>query len=61
MSKRINYADAAAYIGVKVQTLRAMVCQKRVPHIRLGGKLVVFDVEMLDEWLRSRVVRNEEK
>lgn len=56
MSKRINYAEAAAYLGVKVPTLRSMVHRKQVPHIRLSGKLVVFDLETLDQWLSSRAV-----
>jgi excisionase family DNA binding protein len=56
VNKRITYAEAAAFLGVKVPTLRSMVCRKPVPHIRLGGKLVVFDVETLEQWLRSRAV-----
>jgi excisionase family DNA binding protein len=53
---RLTYSEAAAHIGVKLGTLRAMVCQKKVPHIRLGGRLVVFDRDALDEWLAERAV-----
>lgn len=56
MTRRLNYAEAAAYIGVKVPTLRSMVCRKQVPHIRLSGKLVRFDVDELDAWLRAHSV-----
>jgi excisionase family DNA binding protein len=56
MSRRVNYADAAQYLGVKVPTLRSMVHRKQVPHIRLSGKLVVFDLETLDQWLRDKMV-----
>lgn len=56
MSKRINYSAAADYLGVKVQTLRTMVHRKQVPHVRLGGRLVVFDTEQLDAWLAERSI-----
>ena len=56
MSQRLNYAEAAAYLGLKVETLRSMVCRKQVPHIRLSGKLVRFDRETLDAWLREHSV-----
>lgn len=55
-SKRITYADAAAYLGIKVGTLRSMVARKQVPHIRLGGKLVRFDVAELDAWIKQHSV-----
>lgn len=59
MSKRLSYAAAAQYLGVKLPTLRSMVHRKQVPHIRLTTKLVVFDIEMLDRWLQSRAVAND--
>lgn len=56
VSKRINYAAAAEYLGVKVQTLRTMVHRRQVPHVRLGGRLVVFDTATLDAWIEERSV-----
>jgi excisionase family DNA binding protein len=54
---RLTYPQAAAHLGLKVGTLRAMVCQEKVPHIRLGPRLVVFDREALDLWLAERSVQ----
>jgi len=54
---RLSYAEAAAHLGIKLQTLRAMVCQKRVPHVRLGGRLVVFDSDVLDAWLAEKTAK----
>jgi excisionase family DNA binding protein len=51
--RRVNYVDAAAFLGIKVTTLRSMVHRKQVPHIRLGPQLVVFDLDVLSEWLRG--------
>lgn len=54
--KRINYQDAASYLGIKVATLRSMVSRRQVPHIRLGPQLVRFDIDELEKWLREHSV-----
>lgn len=59
MSKRINYAAAAAHIGIKVTTLRSMVHHKQVPHIRVSPRVVVFDTDALDAWLSKRAVNDQ--
>lgn len=56
MSARISYDTAAVHLGVNVSTLRSWVCRRQVPHIRLSGRVVVFDVEELDRWLAERRV-----
>ena len=62
MTKRIDYATAADLLGIGVGTLRSMVHRKQVPHIRMGPKLVRFDVHELEEWLRaSSVPANESR
>jgi excisionase family DNA binding protein len=53
---RLTYKEAAAHLGLKIGTLKAMVCRKEVPHIRLGPRLVVFDPTELDAWLAERRV-----
>jgi excisionase family DNA binding protein len=55
-SRRVNYQEAAEYLGLKLSTLRSMVCRRRVPHIRLGPQLVVFDLAQLDAWLAECAV-----
>jgi len=53
---RLSYAEAAKHLGLKIGTLRALVCREGVPHIRLGPRLVVFDRDALDTWLTERAV-----
>ena len=53
---RIGYDAAAAYLAVPISTLRSWVCRKQVPHIRLTGRVVIFDVAELDRWLAARRV-----
>lgn len=49
----LSYTQAAAKLAVPVGTLRAMVSRKRVPHIRLGPRVVKFDEAELDRWIES--------
>lgn len=56
MSKRINYSAAAELLGVGVPTLRSMVHRKQVPHIRMGPKMVRFDRDELEQWLKAHSV-----
>ena len=56
MSERINYTAAAELLGVNVGTLRSMVHRRQVPHIRMGAKLVRFDRDELEQWLRAHSV-----
>jgi excisionase family DNA binding protein len=51
--RRVGYAEAAKFVGIKVGTLRSMVCRKQVPHIRLGPQLVLFDLDELERWLHE--------
>jgi excisionase family DNA binding protein len=54
--KLVGYAEAALMLGVRVGTLYGLVHKKRVPHVRLGGRLVRFDHDALVAWLDARRV-----
>jgi excisionase family DNA binding protein len=57
--KHLTYSQAAEFLNVKVPTLRSMVCRRQVPHIRLSGKMVRFDADELERWLRGKAVNDE--
>lgn len=52
----LTYSQAADMLAVPVGTLYAWVHQKRVPHIRISGRLVRFDRDELIAWLEGRRV-----
>jgi excisionase family DNA binding protein len=54
---RVRYKEAATHTGIPQGTLRAMVCTKTIPHIRIGPRMVLFDIEQLDRWLAERTVQ----
>lgn len=52
----LTYAEAATYLGLKIGTLYAYVSQRRIPHVRLSGRLVLFRRVDLDAWMTSHAV-----
>ena len=52
----VGYSEAAAILGVPVGTLYAWVHHRRVPHVRLGPRLVKFSRVGLGRWLAERAV-----
>ena len=52
----VGYTEAAAILGVPVGTLYAWVHHRRVPHVRLGPRLVKFSRVGLVRWLAERAV-----
>ena len=52
----LSYQQASAVLGIPVGTLYALVHQKRIPHIRLSGRMVRFHPDALHAWLEERIV-----
>ena len=52
----MTYCEVARLTGLKVGTLYAMVSTRRIPHIRLSGRLVRFPKVAIDRWLAERLV-----
>ncbi len=55
MRKLIGVAEAANYTGLSIHTVYTMVSQRRIPHVKVG-RLVKFDVPMLDAWIQRNTV-----
>lgn len=47
----LTYQQASQVLGVPRGTLYALVHHNRVPHIRLGRRLVRFDRRQLEEFI----------
>ncbi|MGH7283105.1 MAG: helix-turn-helix domain-containing protein [Polyangiaceae bacterium] len=52
----LDYAEAARFLRLSIHTLYWLVAQRRVPHTRLGPRLVRFSRTALEKWLRDRSV-----
>lgn len=52
----MNYDEAAEYLGVLKGTLYCMVSRRRIPHVRLGPRLVRFRRTELENWLETKSI-----
>jgi excisionase family DNA binding protein len=57
MQRHLNYSEASALLGIRTATLYSLVHHKRIPHVRLGKRLVRFPEEELRRWLESQLVQ----
>jgi excisionase family DNA binding protein len=55
-AEMLSYREAAKFLGLPVATLYSLVRERRVPHVRLGLRLVRFPREELRRWVASRLV-----
>ena len=51
----VSIQDTAHYTGLSVHTLYTMVSQRRIPFVKVG-RLVKFDLELLDKWIKQNTV-----
>jgi excisionase family DNA binding protein len=57
MERRLlDINEAADYLNLSTSTLYSWVSQRRIPHLKLGGR-VRFDKKALDRWIK-RFERN---
>lgn len=49
----LNYAQAAEYLAMPVGTLRSLVSHRKIPHARMGPRLVRFELADLDAWIAA--------
>jgi excisionase family DNA binding protein len=55
--RTISYQEAEQLLGLRGPTLRWLVHQRRIPHIRLGPRMVRFRVVELNAWLEAHACR----
>lgn len=53
----VGYGGAAKTTGLNRPTLRWLVHEKRIPHVRVGPRLVLFRVSELKAWLEAHACR----
>lgn len=56
MEEMLTYEQLSRRTGIKVNTLYGLVSQRRIPHVRIGRRLVRFDPVVIERWLRDKYV-----
>ena len=51
----LTIQEASQYTGLSVHTLYTMVSQRRIPYVKIG-RLVKFEKEQLDKWIKYQTV-----
>jgi excisionase family DNA binding protein len=54
LPKLVGYERAAELLDVPIKLLQKWTSQKRVPHVRLGPRIVKFDEAELARWIEDR-------
>lgn len=52
----LSIREVAAYTGLSVHTLYAMVSQRRIPFVKMG-RLTKFDRKAIDTWIDRHSVK----
>ncbi|UVT21130.1 MAG: helix-turn-helix domain-containing protein [Nitrospira sp.] len=53
--KLLTVKEVSLYTGLATDTIYSMVSQRRIPYLKVG-RLVKFDVELLNKWLMQNTV-----
>ena len=57
MEKRfLGLQEVSEYLGVTKGTLYVWVCHKRIPYLKMG-RLVKFDLQEIESWLKDKRVK----
>ena len=52
----LTYGQVSRQLGLPLGTLYALVHEARIPHVRLGKRLVRFRASHLERWVEDRTV-----
>lgn len=51
----LGMGECSEYLGVAKGTLYVWVCRRKIPYLKVG-KLVKFDLKVVNEWLKEKTV-----
>jgi excisionase family DNA binding protein len=52
----MNVKEVASLLKLSVSHIYTMTSTKKIPHIKLLGKKVIFDKKQINQWLKSKSV-----
>ncbi len=54
----LNIRELSKLLDISVNTIYAMVSQKRIPYVKVG-RLTKFDVQQIKEWIKKNSIKEE--
>jgi predicted DNA-binding transcriptional regulator AlpA len=55
-ARSIGYEGVAQMTGLKVRTIKSLVASQGIPHFRYSPRVVRFDPDKVEAWMRDRAV-----
>ena len=55
MEKLLSIKETSEIIGLKISTIYKYVCCRKIPFIKIGGR-VLFDAEKLKAWIQQKSI-----
>jgi excisionase family DNA binding protein len=52
----VDVNELSEYLGIPKGTLYVWACYKRIPHKKIGGSKLRFDLSEIDEWVKKSSV-----
>jgi len=56
MTELLNITETSQKLRLKIPTLYKMVCQRRIPFIKLGSRLLFCETK-LNEWVEENSIK----
>lgn len=54
--KYLSYNELTHYIPYSKSTLQKFVCAKKIPHYKMTGGRVMFEINEIDNWIKSKKI-----
>lgn len=56
MDKLLTIDDVCAITGLRRSTIYKMICEKRIPFLKISGRCVRFWEADIERWLKSKTI-----
>jgi excisionase family DNA binding protein len=55
-ARYIGIKELSGYLSVPIGSLYVMVCEKRIPYLKIGRRLK-FDLQEIEQWLKDKRIK----
>lgn len=56
MTELINIETLSKLTNISVSGLRKMCAKRKIPYVKISGRLVRFDMKEIEKWMKARTV-----
>ena len=56
MKRFVGPDELAEYLGLSINTIYSWIWLKKIPYIKMGKKLVKFDLQEIEVWIKEKKI-----